>query len=111
MSYLVQSQLETDVAFGSRVRAALTEQALIFKDSQLAELSALSFALLRDEAGPAGAFLRMVAAAPGFAEAVDARNGTIESDQIPDADLLAAVQADFPVVAALYFDDEGTPLG
>jgi hypothetical protein len=109
MTYLAQSKLESDPAFSARCRAALTEQSLVFKDSQLPDLQALAGDLLRNAGAPTGTFLRMLAGAPGFADEVDVGDGQINSSLVSDANLLAAVQADFPVVAALYFDSEGEP--
>jgi hypothetical protein len=111
MTYLAQSKLETDIGFQSRTRAALTEQSLIFKDSMAGDMKALAGALLRNEAGPTASFNRMLAAAPGFADTADGgEEEEFDSSLIADADILAAVQADYPTVAALYYDAEGNPL-
>jgi len=41
---------------------------------------------------------------------VDNGDGTIDQSLVLDADLLSLTQANFPTVAALYFDSEGTPI-
>ena len=110
MSYLSQTQLESDMAFQNRTRAAITQQGLIFKDSMAGDMKALAEALLTGDPGPSLTFTRMLAGAPGFADTADTGDGTVDSSLIPDADILAAVQADWPTVAALYFDADGNPI-
>lgn len=108
MSYLSQSQLEADTRFQNRTRAALTQQSLVFKDDGREDIAALAGALLHDDPGTALAFQRMVAGSPGFADKVDNGDGTVDSTKVTDAELLAAVQAEFPTVAGLFFTDDGS---
>ena len=109
MSYLSQSQLETDAAFGDRCRAAITNQALIFKDDERGDIAALAEAMLRGEAPGTGTFVRTLAASPGFAATADNGDGTVNSSLISDDDILAAVQAEWPTVAALFYANDGGP--
>jgi hypothetical protein len=111
MSYQSQWKLQNDDAFVSRTRAAISNQSMIFKDDARPDMAAMAEALLRgDVPGQTLAFVAMVAAAPGFADTADNGEGGVDSSLIPDADILAAVQADYPTVAALYYDAEGNPL-
>jgi hypothetical protein len=111
MSYESQWALTYDDPFVSRGRAALTNQAAIFKDDARADMAALADAVMRSE--PPALFptwQSLIAAAPGFADAVDTGGGGIDSTVIDDEQILAAVQALWPTVAALYFDDTGAPI-
>lgn len=110
MSYLSQSQLETDTDFQRRVRAVNTEQAEYFKDAAGLDQKALAYAVLRDEPGPQQALLRLAAGGPGVADKVDTGDGSIDQSLVTDADLLALTQANWPAVAMLYFDSEGNPI-
>jgi hypothetical protein len=65
---------------------------------------------MRDEAGPGAALLRLDAAGPGIADKVDNGDGTIDQSKVTDADLLSLTQANWPVVAGLYFQEDGTPI-
>jgi hypothetical protein len=106
MSYLAQTLLEMDPAFQRRVRAVNTQQSEAFKDDGRPDIAACARAVLRDEAGPSAALLRLAAGGPGIADRVDNDDGTIDQSVITDADLLSLTQANFPTVANLYFTDE-----
>jgi hypothetical protein len=110
MSYLAQSQLENDETFRRRTSAASIQQAEVFKDSQLANEKALAAAIMRGELQPGAALNRLAAGGPGIAEKVDTGDGTVDQSLVTDADLLALTQANWPVVAALYYDADGAPL-
>jgi hypothetical protein len=107
MSYFAQWALTNDGDFQGRVRLALIQQSTVFIDDGRLDISALAASLLRGEAGPFLSFVGLTAAAPGFAEAAELENGEVDSSRITDADILAAVQAEYPTVAALYFTDAG----
>jgi hypothetical protein len=111
MSYQTQAALEADYWFQQRTRATAIQQADTFKDDQRPNYVAVAEAVLRDEAGPTQAFTRLGAAGPGIADKVDNGDGTIDSANVTDADLLSLTQANWQVVAALYFNDDGTPKG
>ena len=103
MSYLSQWQLAYDDGFVSRCRAAITNQSVIFKDDTRADIAGLATSLLT-AADPQETltFVGMLAAAPGFADTADNGDGTVDSTKIDDAEILSAVQAEFPTVAALF---------
>jgi hypothetical protein len=111
MSYLAQSLLEQDPAFQHRVRAVNTEQAQVFQSDGRADIAATATAVLRDEPGPSAVLLRLAAASPGIGNRVDNGDGTVDQSKVTDADLLAITQANFPTVADLFYDDDGTPKG
>jgi hypothetical protein len=103
MSYLSQARLAVDGPFVARSRAALTNQSLIFKDDGRADIAALAESLLKvGNPQEINTFLDVLAASPGFAEMVDTGDG-IDSTQITDGDILSAVQAEYPTVAALFY--------
>jgi hypothetical protein len=110
MSYLSQWRLTYDDEFVSRSRAALTNQAVIFKDDDRGDIAALANSLLT-AANPqeTDTFVGMLAASPGFADMADQGGGNVNSSLIADGDILAAVQAEWPTVAALFYGPDGGP--
>lgn len=110
MSYLSQWRLAADDEFVSRSRAAMTGQAEIFKDDERGDIAALATSLLT-AANPQEAltFVGLLAAAPGFADKVDQGDGTVNSSLIADAEILSAVQAEWPTVAGLFYAGDGGP--
>jgi hypothetical protein len=110
MSYLSQAQLSDDDVFRRRSRAAAQQQADIYLNDARPNFIALSQAVLRDEAGPVSSFTRLNAAGPDIAEKVDNGDGTIDQAKVTDEDLLSLTQANWPVVAGLYYDASGAPL-
>lgn len=111
MSYETQAALETDPDFQRRNRAAITQEAsrLLGDENTMPQDEAAAEAVLRNDPGPAQAFIRLAAAGPGIADKVDTGDG-IDQSLVTDADLLSLTQANWPTVAALYFDDAGAPL-
>ena len=111
MSYLTQWRLAADDEFISRSRAALTNQATVFKDDQRADIAALAASLLT-AANPQESvtYVGMLAASPGFADTAGNGDGTVDSTKIDDAEILSAVQAQWPTVAALFYAPDGGPL-
>ena len=110
MSYLAVDQLSNDTAFAGRNRACCMEQAETFKDDTRADIVAVADAILRDEGGLYLTFTRMAAAGPGIGDKADNGDGTIDQSKIGDDDILALTQANWPVVAGLYFATDGTPI-
>jgi hypothetical protein len=110
MTYLSVSLLEIDPDFQNRTRSAQTEQADIFKDDARPQFTALASAVLRNDGPISASFLRMLVAAPGFADAADDGHGGVDSSLIEDAQILSAVQADWPTMAGLFFDADGNRL-
>ena len=109
MTYLAQAMLGENVDFGRRCRSALVEQSQRYLNDERAQIVALAAALLRAEPGPTSTFLALIAGAPGMADAAGTDDG-IDAALIGDDAILAAVQADFPTVAALFFEVDGRPI-
>jgi hypothetical protein len=103
MTYRNIDSLSQDLLFGGRIRACTTEQAYVFKDDDRPAFVALAEELLRGS-GTYLVFVNLVAAAPGLS---DRAGEPPDQSLIRDADILAAVQAAYPVVAGLYYDDQG----
>lgn len=111
MSYLAQSLLAQDSIFGSRVYAADLQQAHIFKDDARPSYVALASEIMRQGGGEVDVtFLRLAAAGPGIADKVDNGDGTISQENVTDADLLSLTQANWPLVADLYYAEDGSPI-
>jgi hypothetical protein len=110
MSYQSQGLLEADFTFQQRNRACVMQQSETYKDDARPDVAATAAGCLRDDARLTGTFLRMAAAGPAIGDAVDNGDGTIDQSKVSDGDILALTQADFPVVAALYFDSTGVPI-
>lgn len=110
MSYLAQSLLETDPDFQRRAYAVNVQQADTYKDDARPAFVATANAILRDDPGPGATLLRLDAAGPGIADKVDNGDGTIDQAKVTDADLLSLTQANWQVVAGLYFTEDGTPI-
>lgn len=92
-------QLTNDAIFGGRVRACAVQQAETFKDDARPDFVALANDQLLGGTTYL-AFVRIIAAFPGLAEA----------DEIADGDILSQTQANWQTVAGLYFNDDGTPV-
>lgn len=103
MSYLAQAELRVDGPLQARTVACVFEQATIYTDDGRPDIAALADLHLRDSTTVLGVWMPFVAAAPGFADHES-------SEDITDADLLAAVQADWPKVASVFYNADGTPI-
>ena len=91
MSYQDQADLATDPQFIRRLTSCATEEAKGRADN----LAAL---VLRDPNAGVGCFLPFISTAPGFGDMFAAGG----SESIGDGDILAAVQANWSAVSALY---------
>jgi hypothetical protein len=109
MSYQSQAQLQQDPAFAGRVDAANTQQAAVYRNDARPAFVALADAIMRGDTPPAAAMRRLDAAGPGIAEKVETGDGTIDQSLVTDADLLSLTQANWPTVAELYFEPDGSP--
>lgn len=113
MTYLTQDTLIQDPLFGARVRACCLEQSETYKDDARAPFVALAADVARGNGALAACFTRLLAVGPGIADKATGTddNGEPDVDQarITDEDILASVQLNWPLVAALYFDEEGQP--
>jgi hypothetical protein len=110
MSYLSQAMLTEDVDFGRRVRSVLTEQSDTYINDTRLDIHNFAVDLLKNAAQQTQTFLQTIAAGPGIADKVDTGNGTIDSTQVTDADLLALVQAQYPANATLFYKADGSPI-
>lgn len=93
MSYESMAALSDDAAFKARVTSCCVEQALVFKDDGRADMANLATVIIADPLNATGVF-ELVCVAPNFRDATD-------SSAIADADILAAVQANWPTYAAV----------
>jgi hypothetical protein len=109
MSYQSQAQLEQDPDFQGRSTASAVQQAAVFKDDQRPDFVALAERILVGDHAYTTTFTRLDVAGPGIADKVDQGDGTIDQTQVTDADLLSLTQANFPVIADLFFTPEGEP--
>jgi hypothetical protein len=110
MSYLTQARLQNHPDFTDRCRSALLEQASVFVNDARPQFIALSNAILLDQPAQVSTFIRGLAAAPGFADEADNGDGTVDPSKIADAEILSAVQNQWPGVASLFYQDDGTPV-
>jgi hypothetical protein len=107
MTYQTQDQLASDPTFQGRVRSCTVQQAEYYVADANPAHVALAHDVLRGLKGPD--FTRVCAAGPGIADKVDNGDGTIDQAKCLDEDLLSLVQANWPVVAGLYYDADGNP--
>jgi hypothetical protein len=110
LSYQTIFQLGGDSDFNGRSQAAATQQAEMFKDDQRPAFVALASLVMRGDLEALSAFVRLGAAGPGIGDKADNGDGTIDQSKVTDADLLSLTQANWPVVAGLYFTADGTPI-
>jgi hypothetical protein len=99
MSFQQIDQLTGDPTFGGRVRACAVQQAETYKDDVRPDFVALANDQLTGGTTYL-AFVRIIAAFPGLAEA----------PEIADGDILSQMQANWPVVAGLYYLSDGSPI-
>jgi hypothetical protein len=107
MSYSSIHLLNQEPVYAGRVRACVTEQAASLTGDANLATAACANAGLRGDPVIMDTFVRTTSSAPGLGDKVDVGDGTIDSTLIVDDDILAAIQANFPRVAALFFNDEG----
>lgn len=107
MSFSSIDQLTQDALFNGRVRACTVQQSENYQNDARPQMVAAAKQALRGGADPALTLTRMAAAGPGMA---DTAGDPPDQTKIPDTDILASVQANFPTVAALFYDDEGNPI-
>ena len=110
MSYATIDALTQDFAFAGRVRASTTQESLTYQNDGRPDMVSAANDALRGGMLTTNTLTRLLAGGPGFADAADNGDGGIDSSQIADADILAGVQAGFPTVAALYWNEDGTPI-
>lgn len=108
MSYQNVDRLTFDVTFNGRVRACTVEQGAIFREDERADIAATGVACMMGDATITNAFTRLIAAFPGMGDRVDDGQGGIDQSRVLDADILAQTQANWPTVASLYFNEDGS---
>jgi hypothetical protein len=94
--------LANDQAFQQRIKACCMQQTSQFASSDQPDQVALADAVIRGQTDRLVSFYNTAAASPGFADTVDGGDGTVDSTLIVDAEILATVQAVWPIVAAAY---------
>lgn len=109
MSYQSQAQLVQDSAFYGRVTSSCVQQAAQFKTDADPANVAVADQCQKGRGDIYQAFTRLAAAGPGIADKVETPDG-IDQSLVTDADLLSLTQANWPVVAGLYFNSDGTPI-
>jgi hypothetical protein len=109
MSYHAQDQLTFDLTFTGRVRSCSVQQADIFKADARPDFVALANDVLGGDGEKTNTFTRLAAAAPGLADKATTEDG-VDQSLITDEDVLSTVQANWQVVAALYYATDGTPI-
>jgi hypothetical protein len=110
MSYQTIDALSNSQDFNARNRAAATEQAEVFHNDARPDFVATAREVLRGSAEVTLTFTRIAAASPGIADKASVGDGTVDQSKVTDADLLSLTQANWQVVAGLYFDTEGNRL-
>jgi hypothetical protein len=110
MSYQSQAQLENDPEFQQRTRSVTVQQAGTFRNDARPSWVAVANGILKDEGGLWACFNRLDASGPDISDKVEIADG-IDQSLVTDGDLLALTQANWPTVAGLYFNEDGTPIG
>lgn len=95
MTYQTRADLAQDESFRERVTACATEQALVFKDDGRPDMAALANAVIVNPINATG-LVPLVASAPNFVDVDD-------PSTVADGDILAAVQAVWPVYAGVLY--------
>lgn len=108
MGYQQVNALTYDSLFQGRIAACCTEQANVFKDDGRLQFKAFAEDVLKGQAAGLMTMYSMSAAAPGFADTAATADGKVDQSLIQDADILAAVQAIWPTVAGLFYNEDGT---
>jgi hypothetical protein len=109
MSYLTQSLLAQDQEFIGRSTSVATEQSAIYVNDARPDFIALSEAVLKGSHSHIQAFVRFNSVGSGVGNKVDNGDGSIDQSQVTDGDLLSLTQNNFPIIANLYFNDDGSP--
>jgi hypothetical protein len=114
LSYDSVSQLNRDPTFSGRVRSCVTEQAdTLTGDANLA-IAACANAGLRGDPIIMDTFVRTTSSASGLGDKAETMSTDatpvpiVDQSLILDSDILGAIQNNFPTVANLFFDTNGT---
>jgi hypothetical protein len=109
MSYEDIDQLTQDHTFQGRVRACTVQEAENFRNDARPLFVALAEDTLRGGGATTLAFVRIGAASMAGAAQQPAHDA-VDQSLITDAAILANVQANWEVVAGLFYDDAGAAL-
>jgi hypothetical protein len=101
MTYATRAALTFDSTFRDRVIACAREQALIFKDDGRPDIAALAESIIESSSNAHG-LVDNVVMAPNF---VDVEDGST----VEDPEILAAVQAAWPVYAGVLYGTDAPP--
>jgi len=101
MSFQNQANLVTDQEFQSRCSACVFTQAQTFKDDGRQDIAALAKRHLQVPTEIPVIWAAFMAASPGFADQTDPA-------AITDGDILSSVQANWPTVASVHYNPDGT---
>ena len=108
MSYRTIDALTNDAIFGGRVRACANQQADHFKADARPSFVALAREVILGGSTSVMVFIRLAASSPGMADQAG-EGDDFDQAKVTDADLLAIVQGNWDLVAALLFTEDGTP--
>lgn len=119
MSYLEIAQLTDDPTFQARVRACTVQEAQVERELG-PQAQALVEATLRGGGETTLAFVRLMAASPGFVTDLASQPGPgepstpqppgpprFDQGRISDAAILSQAQAQWETVAEMFFDENG----
>lgn len=115
-TYHVMYILADQSDFNPRVAFCCQEQSETYINDGRPAFVSLSKALLKGDNSIQQTFVRICVAGPGVAakadtgEMNDIGQPIVDQTLISDGDILASVQANFPTVASLFFDDTGAPI-
>jgi hypothetical protein len=110
VSYLTYALLIENREFSRRARGAINEQSNAFLGDRDLAVAALARDLLRVNPAPLQTMLHAICAGPGFDEAADVGDGTIDQSLISDEEIRSQTQVMFPRVASLFYDNKGVPI-
>lgn len=108
MSYQGITRLINDAGFIERLSACLIQESTVFKNDGRLDIAHLALAILRNTPGMQLTFVNMAAAAPGFIQAAEQEGGEVDSSLITDGAILANVQANYPTVASIFYNSDGS---
>jgi hypothetical protein len=107
MGYEEQNRLTNDLAFQMRIQACLIEQATDnYRNAADPSYVALANDIIKNSGGGVSlnTFYSLVGTAPGLADdAVGTPPDEFDSSRVTDAQIMSAVQGEWPYVANLFF--------
>ena len=101
--------LTDDVWWQARIRACSTQHAGTPAGETTPATAALAAEVQTGGSNGVLALTRIIAAFPGLAAGTARPDGTVDQSAIDDPTILAQVQANWPVVAGLFYTEDGSP--